>query len=107
MPMESKMIEEISENKFNECVKGKAVIDFFAEWCMPCLMMAPILEEVSDRFKNVKFCKVNIEDNQALASKFKVMSIPTIVVFNNGKEVARINGLQQADVLEEKLNSYF
>jgi len=100
-------VEEITEQKFNLCVKekGKAVVDFYAEWCMPCLMMAPILEEVSSKFQGVKFCKVNIEDNESLASKFKVMSIPTIVVFKDGKEIARFNGLQQADILEEKLKS--
>ena len=102
------VIEEISENKFNLCVKekGKAVVDFFAEWCMPCLMMAPIFEEVSEKFKNVKFCKVNIDENESLASKFKVMSIPTIVIFKDGKEAARITGALSAEVLEEKLKSY-
>lgn len=98
---------EISGNGFNECVKHElCVVDFFAEWCMPCVMMAPVFEALAERMKKVHFAKVNVDENQALAGKFKVMSIPTIIIFKSGKEVARLIGSQQEDVLEKKISEY-
>ena len=86
--------------------KGTVAIDFFAQWCMPCLMMAPIFEEMSERFKGkIKFAKVNVDDNQELASKFKVMSIPTTIIFKEGKEVKRFIGAMQAEDLENKIKA--
>lgn len=102
-------VEELSEKEFNETLassKNIVVIDFFAEWCMPCVMMSPVIEEISERFKNVKFAKINIDENSSLASKFKVMSIPTLIIFKNGKEVERMIGSQQAEVIEEKLKKH-
>ncbi|MCX6749073.1 MAG: thioredoxin domain-containing protein [Candidatus Pacearchaeota archaeon] len=74
--------------------------------CMPCLMMSPVIDELSLKLKKIKFGKVNIGDNESLASKLKVISIPTLVIFKDGKEIARITGALQADVLEEKLKTY-
>jgi len=100
-------VEEISEKQFTEAISSPVVlIDFFAEWCMPCLMMAPVIEELAEKVKNVKFAKVNVDDNSELAGKFKVMSIPTLIVFKNGKEVERMIGSQQADIIEEKLKKH-
>ena len=74
--------------------------------CMPCLMMAPIFEEMSERFKGkIKFAKVNVDDNQELASKFKVMSIPTTIIFRDGKEIKRFIGAMQAEDLENKIKA--
>lgn len=96
---------EISGNNFEERIKGKIVaVDFWASWCMPCLMMSPVIDELADKFKNkIEFCKVNIDENQKLAEKYSVMSIPTLVIFKNGKEINRFVGSQSADVLEEKI----
>ena len=97
-------VEEFSGNHFEEKIKsGVVIIDFFAEWCMPCLMMSPIVEEMCEKFKKVKFMKVNIDENQALAGKFDVMSIPTLIVFKNGKVAGRITGALPSNVLEEKI----
>jgi thioredoxin 1 len=105
--MEKKMIEEITNNGFDELVKeGVTVVDFFADWCMPCIMMAPVFEELSEKMSEVKFAKVNVDDNEELARKFRVMSIPTMVIFKDGKEVERLIGSRPADFLEEKFRSF-
>jgi len=101
-------IPEICEKEFEKIVhnemKGVACIDFFAEWCMPCLMMSPILEDLAQNMKkHIQFAKVNISECSSLAEKFGVSSIPTFIVFKNGKEVDRIVGQQPADIIEEKL----
>ena len=82
------------------------LVDFFAEWCMPGVMMAPVIEELSEKMKKVKFAKANVDENSELAGKYKVMSIPTFIIFKDGKEVERIVGGQQADVIEEKLKKW-
>jgi len=100
-------VEEISGNHFEERIKsGITVVDFFAEWCMPCVMMAPVVEELKDKFKGkINFLKANVDENSSLSNKFKVLSIPTLIVFKDGKEVERFVGSQPADILEEKLMS--
>ena len=98
-------VEEVSEKQFSKRIKsGTVVVDFFAEWCMPCVMMAPVIEELSDKFKGkIDFVKVNIDENSGLAEKYGVMSIPTLVVFKDGKEIGRFVGGMQSEQLEEKL----
>jgi len=101
---------EISSKEFENTIsnsKYKAVVvDFFAEWCMPCVMMAPVLEELASEFKQVKFAKINVDENKKLSEKFNIMSIPCLIVFKNGKEVERIIGSHSAVILEEKLKKY-
>ena len=100
-------VPELSSNEFEKFVAGAdiAIVDFWAEWCFPCLMMAPIFEEMSDRFRGkIKFAKINVDDNQELASKFKIMSIPTTIIFKEGKEVKRFIGAIQAEDLENRIN---
>ena len=79
----------LEENNFEEEVlkaNGKILVDFYADWCGPCKMMAPIIEEIAEEVKEtVKVGKVNVDNNQELAIKYDVMSIPTIMVFENGK----------------------
>jgi len=102
---------EITEKEFDEITKNGhklVVVDFFAEWCMPCVMIAPIIEDLgkSDSMKDVKFTKINIDDNGALARKYNVSTIPCLIIFKKGKEVDRIIGNQQADSIESKIKSY-
>ena len=101
-------VEEISGKQFDGFIKkGLVVIDFYAEWCMPCVMMAPVIEEIAEKFKGkIEFAKVNIDDNSSLAQKFKVISIPTLIVFKKGKEIERIVGAREEEQLEERLRSY-
>ncbi len=101
------MVEELSNHgEFEKFVeKGISVIDFFAEWCMPCVMMAPVFEEMEGRFKKIKFGKLNVDDNKEIAEKFKVMSIPCLIIFKNGKEAGRIVGNVGEEVLEAKIKA--
>lgn len=99
------MVEEISEHEFLTVEqKPIVVIDFFAEWCMPCVVQEPIVEELSKKFKGkIHFAKINVDESSKIAQKFRVMSIPTLVVLKKGKEVERMIGMQQAEILEEKI----
>ena len=82
------------------------VVDFWASWCGPCQMMAPIIEELAkeagDKFKVLK---LNVDENQETAQKYEVSSIPTLIFFKDGKEVDKMQGVQSKDALLEKLNS--
>ena len=101
-------VPELSEGEFNKYIsEGCVLIDFYADWCMPCVMMAPVIEELSEKLKGkIKFGKVNVEDNQKLAQKYKVMSIPNFVLFKGGQVADQIIGGVGADVLEQKLGKH-
>jgi len=103
--MENEIVEEIaSMQEFEKFVaSGTAVIDFFTDWCMPCVMLSPILEELAKKHKKIRFGKVNAEEMPELAAKFKIMSVPTLVIFKEGKEADRITGAVSAETIEEKL----
>ncbi|MCK5780535.1 MAG: thioredoxin [Psychrilyobacter sp.] len=94
------------EASFDKVIKdGVVLVDFFADWCGPCKMLAPILDELSEEV-TAKIVKVNVDDNPGLSQKFGVRSIPTMIAFKNGEPVDQIIGLVQKDALLEKLNSY-
>lgn len=80
---------------------GKAIVDFWAEWCGPCKMMLPIIEELSEELTDVKVCKVNCDNERDLAIQFGINAIPCIIYFNNGEEVDRIIGLTSKESLKE------
>lgn len=83
------------------------VLDFWASWCQPCQMMGPVFEEVAKDFAlKATFGKVNTEDEQFLASRFKIRSIPTLVVFKDGKEVHRQAGIMDDEQLTNFVNSF-
>jgi len=79
-----------SENFEKEVLNSDkpVVVDFYADWCGPCKMMAPVIDKLADENENIKVCKVNVDDNQDLAVKYGIMSIPTIIIFKN-KEVSK------------------
>ena len=90
------MVVIVNENNFeNEVLKSekKVLVDFNAEWCGPCKMLAPVLEEMSETNDSVKFVSINVDENQDLASEFNIMSIPCLVLMENGKEVKRSVGV--------------
>lgn len=101
---------EITSSEFEETIndgkKSIAIIDFYAEWCMPCLMLAPVFEDLAVKLKSIKFARINVDENKELSSKFNVTSIPCLIVFKEGKEVERITGALPEEVLEEKLRKY-
>ena len=98
-------VEEISEKQFNQKIsKNLVLVDFFAEWCMPCVMMAPVIEELSEKFKGkIEFVKMNVDENRNLSSKLKIMSIPTLIVFKKGKESSRDVSLSDLAEAKRKL----
>ena len=80
------------------------VVDFWAVWCGPCRMVAPVIDELADRLGSaVKFVKVNVDENGELAQKFGVMSIPTIAKFESGTMTAQVVGARGADALAKEL----
>ena len=96
------------ENFEQETLQGDqlTVVDFFADWCGPCKMMAPIVEELAESFKDqVKIGKLNVDNSPATAAKYKVMSIPTIVFIKNGNVVETIVGVVSKAQLEEKIKA--
>jgi thioredoxin 1 len=101
-------VQELTNGEFESFTKeGVALIDFFAEWCMPCMMMTPIVEDLADEFSGkAKIGSIDIDDAQELAGKFDVSSIPTFIIFKDGKEVERLNGSMTQDELSEALNKY-
>ena len=77
------------------------LVDFWAQWCMPCKMIAPMIDEVAKEYEGkVKVCKLNVDEAQSMASKYDVMSIPTLIIFKNGQIVDKMVGaIPKADLL--------
>lgn len=101
-------VKELTKNEFEDFIKeGVVLVDFWAGWCMPCLMMEPVIEGLSKTFKGkVKFAKVDIEENQAIAQKFDVSSIPTFILFKKGKQIEQFVGSMSAEDFEKKLRGF-
>lgn len=86
--------------------KGYALVDFWATWCPPCRMMAPVLESAEQQLDDkINFVKVDVDEQQQLATEFDIMSIPTLVVFKDGKPVKRMSGYRPLDTFVEELKS--
>lgn len=99
-------LPDVAEN-FSEFVKdGVAVVDFWANWCGPCRMLAPVLDEVAEKLPSVKFGKVDVDNAQELAKAYKVMSIPNVCIFKDGQLVDRVIGLRDEDELKEAIEKY-
>lgn len=89
---------ELTAESFSAEVENSPIpvfVDFWAEWCAPCRRLAPIVEELSNEYAGkVKFCKVNVEEESELAQRFGIRSIPTMIIFKDGKPVNQLIGLQ-------------
>jgi len=94
----------LTKNNFDDVVVNSdkpVLIDFWATWCGPCKMLSPVVDEVAEENDDIKVCKVNVDDEGELAIKFGVMSIPTLVVMNNGEEVKRSVGvISKSEILD-------
>lgn len=98
-------IIKVSDQSFKSEVEeqgtGTVVVDFWAPWCAPCRMIAPVLEELDQEVGDkLKIAKLNVDDNPESASRYGVMSIPTLIIFKNGTPVDKIIGFQSKDALK-------
>jgi len=95
-------IKHLRDSDFDSTIgQGIAIVDFWAEWCMPCKALAPAFEQVANKYVGkVLFAKVNVDENPNTASKFRIMSIPTLLVFKDGKVIDQITGLVPAKKIE-------
>jgi thioredoxin 1 len=102
--MASTQIVMLNEESFKEAIsKGKTLVDFYADWCGPCRMLAPVLETVaSDQevSKQASVAKIDIDSAQGIASNYNVTSIPTLILFQDGKELRRLVGLRDANAIK-------
>lgn len=88
----------------NAIASGVVLVDFYADWCGPCKMMSPIIDEIAEEMEGkVKVGKVNVDDNQQLAIKYNVMSIPTIIIYKNGMPVKSFVGLRDKNEILDSL----
>ena len=86
-----------------EVKEGLVLVDFYADWCGPCRMLAPVLEEISKQQANIKFVSVNVDENPTLSERFGVFSIPCVVFIKGGKEISRSVGFMPKSDLENFL----
>ncbi len=92
-------MEIINESNFDDIINGEDVtlVDFSASWCMPCRMLKPILERVEDKFDDVYFYNLDIDENENIAKRYRVFSVPTLVCFRMGKKLDSMVGLNSYD----------
>lgn len=102
------MSKILKVNEFDNSIKeGVVIVDFFADWCGPCKMLAPIFEELEEEMKDkVKFFKVDVDQSGELASRFNVFSIPTIMIFKDGKDVSTEIGFLPKEKIKANLEKY-
>lgn len=101
-------VKELNDSNFDsEIKKGIVMVDFWAPWCAPCRMVAPVLEELSNEYKGqITITKLNVDENSQAASKYSVTSIPTLIVFKNGEVVERTVGASPKQHYMTMLNKH-
>lgn len=106
--MSSEDIKKITEDSFSKDIaSGVTLVDFFADWCGPCRMLSPVLEKVAKEMKGkATVAKLDIDRAQKVASSFQVTSVPTMILFKNGKEVGRLVGLRDAESIIEFMKGF-
>ena len=102
-------VKHLNSNEFEaEVLKadGKVLVDFWAEWCGPCKMLGPVIEEIGEEQDKVKVAKLNIDEGMEIAQKYSVMSIPTLILFENGEEIDRsVGALSKQDIINRYINA--
>ena len=95
---------EIKQNEFDEKVKsGKVLVDFYADWCGPCKMLSPIIDQIAEETNDTQFYKLNVDESEEIAVKYGIMSIPTLLLFENGQLKKTLVGFKSKSELEEEL----
>lgn len=100
-------VKMINTNSFQQEVMQSStpvLVDFFATWCGPCKMQSPIVDELSEKHPEVKFCKLDVDQSPQIAADYQVMSIPTLILFKNGKALHKVVGLQSKEALEQLIS---
>ena len=104
------MAQVISSQEFNnlvENIEGIAVVDFFATWCGPCKMLAPVFQEVGNELEGkAKFYKIDIDESLDIARQFNVSTVPTVIIFRNGEPIERLVGFMPKENLAAKIREY-
>ncbi|HID11962.1 MAG TPA: thioredoxin [Candidatus Latescibacteria bacterium] len=99
----------VTDGDFDELLRRfpLVVVDFWAEWCMPCRMITPIIRELAEAYRGkMVFAKLNVDENPSTASRYNIMSIPTLLVFRDGELVDQIVGASPRSLLEPRLSKY-
>jgi thioredoxin 1 len=103
------MVTEINDQNFeSEVIKSTipVVVDFWAPWCGPCRLIAPVTEKLSEEYANkVKFCKLNVDENPEMSQKYRVMSIPLLLLFKDGQQVDGILGAVPESIIQPKIKA--
>ncbi len=102
------MLKVTDETFENEVLKSDkpVIVDFWAEWCGPCRILGPRFEELSKEMSNIKFAKLNVDDNNETAGRYGIRSIPTMLIFKKGEVEGTIIGALPKDALKEKIESF-
>ncbi len=99
------MLKKLNAMNFkSEIASGVALVDFYADWCGPCKMLAPIIEQVANEVSDITVGKVNVDESGELAAEFGISSIPTMIIFKDGVEVKRLVGFKPKDALIAELS---
>ncbi|ERJ13682.1 thioredoxin [Haloplasma contractile] len=98
------LIKANADNFKNEIENGVVLVDFFADWCGPCKMIAPVLDEVAQEVEDVNIIKLNVDEAPAIAQEYGVMSIPTLMIMKDGNKVAQTMGFQPKEMLINWIN---
>ena len=100
-------MKNLNLSNFKEEIKDKiAIVDFWTEWCGPCKALAPIFEELSKELTNINFYKLNVDENQGVAEKYGIMSIPTLIVFKDGKIAEQLPGFRGKEEIKEIIQKH-
>ena len=104
------MMGDVTDADFEERVLGSTtpvLVDFWAEWCVPCHMVSPVVEEIARQFSSkMRAVKLNVDDNPDVTRRFGVMSIPTLMLFKGGVEIARVVGARGKDALLKEIDPH-